>query len=196
MNRKLLTALLATALLLWLVGCSESPSQPADEEVLNLDSEFGGYTAEAESPGFGDNDLLGEEATVVEYSDEILASPEVDSVISDPRSVYYHLRAVWGRLCYDSTVTTVTDWSGTLNVPGGVDTGVSNEMSEEEAVGPILSLIVGQPVESNVDLCDKVLQIPGMPTRWVNGAIDRTLLKQLSEEGYIGQAGGLITAAS
>ena len=82
------------------------------------------------------------------------------------------------------------------NVPGGVDTGVSNEMSEEEAVGPILSLIVGQPVEANVDLCDKVLQIPGMPTRWVNGAIDRTLLKQLSEEGYIGQAKGLITAAS
>ena len=121
MNRKLLTALLATSLLMWLVGCSESPTQTADEEVLNLNSEFGGYTTEAENPGFGDNDLLGEEATEVEYNnDEMLASPEVDSVISDPRSSYYHLRAVWGRLLYDSTVTTVTDWGGTLNVPGGV----------------------------------------------------------------------------
>ncbi|MFQ6008234.1 MAG: hypothetical protein ACE5K8_04705, partial [Candidatus Zixiibacteriota bacterium] len=44
-----------------------------------------------------------------------------DSVISDLQSGYYHMRIVWGRLHYDSTVTEVTDWTGSLSVSRGIE---------------------------------------------------------------------------
>jgi hypothetical protein len=120
MIRNTLALVMAVALISWAIGCSESPTQSTDES-LNLDSEFGGYTATPESPGFGDTDLLDEAASDEEYNDEILTSPEVDSIIANPEAGFYHMRIVWGRLRYDSNVTQVTDWTGSLSISRGVE---------------------------------------------------------------------------
>jgi len=120
--RNLLTPLMmVVTLLFWANGCSDSPIEPGASENLNLEDEFGGYTASMENPGFGDPELVDEAASDTVYNDEILASPEVGTIISCPRTGYYHLRAVWGRLCYDSVVTEVTDWTGSLSVSCGVE---------------------------------------------------------------------------
>ena len=111
---------MAVTLLIWVAGCSETPNEPA-KETLNLEDEFGGYTATPESPGFGDSDLLVESASDGQFEDEILTSAVLDSVISNPQSGYYHIRIVWGRLRYDSTVTEVTDWTGSLSVSRGIE---------------------------------------------------------------------------
>lgn len=122
MIRNLLTPLMiVVTLLFWANGCSDSPIEPGASENLNLEDEFGGYTALTENPGFGDPELVDEAASDTVYNDEILTSPEVGAVISCPRTDYYHLRAVWGRLRYDSAVTEVTDWTGSLSVSRGVE---------------------------------------------------------------------------
>ncbi len=122
MKRYLLAPLMIVALLFWVSGCSENPTDSTPSSTtLNLDDEFGGYTASMESPGFGDPDLLSETEGDEEYNDEVLTDPEVDSVIANPVAEYYHLRAVWGRLCYDSTVTEVTDWTGSLTITRGAE---------------------------------------------------------------------------
>lgn len=120
MIRKLLAPIFIVTLILWTGGCSESPTEPASGN-LNLEDEFGGYSASPESPGFGNPDLVDEAEGDVEYEDEILASPETDSIISCPATGYYHLRVIWGRLCYDSSVTEITDWTGALTVSRGVE---------------------------------------------------------------------------
>jgi hypothetical protein len=120
MIRNVLVSLMVLALVLWGYGCSNKPAEPVKEN-LNLEDKFGGYTASPESPGFGETDLLDEAASDEEFTDKVLTSPEIDSVISDPQSRYYHIRIVWGQLCYDSSVTEVTDWTGSLSVSRGVE---------------------------------------------------------------------------
>ncbi len=121
MIRKLPTPLvMIIALLVWASGCSDNPAEPGASGDLNLEDEFGGYTAATENPGFGDPALLDEAASDTAYNDEILASPEADAVIGCPRTGYYHLRAVWGHLRYDSAITEITDWTGSLSVSHGV----------------------------------------------------------------------------
>lgn len=83
--------------------------------------QFGGYTATNESPAFGDTTLAAASSGEEDYSDPIAASPAVDSLMTNPDAGFFHLRIVWGRLEYDSTVTTVTDWSGSLSVTRGVE---------------------------------------------------------------------------
>ncbi len=121
MIRKLLVSVFALTAMLRLAGCSNNPSEPSTLQELNLEDEFGGYTALAESAGFGDTDLLEEAGKDEEFSDPMLLSPLVDSVVSDPHSGYYHLRVVWGKLRYDSTITRSTDWTGSLSVTRGVE---------------------------------------------------------------------------
>jgi hypothetical protein len=120
MIRNVLLSLIALALILWSIGCSENPSEPVNENP-NLEDEFGGYTATPESPGFGETNLLEEAADDEEFEDDILSSPDVNAAISDPQSGYYHMRIVWGQLRYDSTVTEVTDWTGSLSMSRGVE---------------------------------------------------------------------------
>ncbi len=121
MVRKLFFPLAVVATIFWGIGCSENPVDENGSTDLNLDSEFGGYTASVETPGFGDASLTDEEGANVEYDDPILFVPVVDSLVSDPDAGVYHLRIVWGRLCYDSTVTTATDWSGSLTISRGAE---------------------------------------------------------------------------
>jgi len=122
MTRKLLFPLMAVILLLWAVGCSDNgASSDLNQGELNLDDEFGGYTTKPESPGFGDDDLINEASSDQEFDDQMLVSPDVATIVQEPEAGYYHLRAVWGRLRYDSTVSEVTDWTGSLTISEGAE---------------------------------------------------------------------------
>lgn len=120
MLRKLLLPVLAIALL-WAVGCSDNATSPDDTQTFDLNAKFGGFTATSESPGFGDSDLLGEASEEEDFDDPLLLTPAVDSLIADPDAGFFHFRVVWGRLTYDSTVTEVTDWSGSLTISRGAE---------------------------------------------------------------------------
>jgi len=120
MKRHLLTSLALTALVLFAIGCSEQATEP-DTGGLNLVDEFGGFTATSEQPAFGDGELQDEADQEVDYNDPMLASAPVDSLVNDPDAGLFHLRVVWGRLEYDSTVTTMTDWTGSLTISRGAE---------------------------------------------------------------------------
>jgi len=119
MIRKLVLPLLMLTLMLWVVGCSTGPSQNDVTETPNIEEEFGGYLPTSESPGFGDTELLAEDEAETEVQDDMLSEPAVAALVEDPESGMFHFRAVWGQLRYDSTVTKVTDWTGTLTISRG-----------------------------------------------------------------------------
>ena len=120
MYRKLLTITMLSALLVWAIGCSESPTETDSlVENLNLNDPTGGYQATDELPGFGDSDLLDGTNSGEEYDDPILLSGAVDSIIADSATGYFHLRVLWGQMELDSTVTELTDWTGSLTVSRG-----------------------------------------------------------------------------
>jgi hypothetical protein len=107
----------AAAGVLFLAGCSDSPTEPADQSI----TEFGGYTATTEAPAFNDPALVASSAQEVQFDDPIASSPDVQALLADPEAGVYHLRVVWGQLRYDSTVTTPTDWSGSLKISRGAE---------------------------------------------------------------------------
>ncbi len=106
----------AMAFLLILAGCSkDSPVTPTADTV----GDVGGYTATDEAPAFGDPDLIAAAEGEVEYTDPVATTPPVQTLLGDPEAGFYHLRAVWGRLRYDSTVVTPTDWAGSVTISRG-----------------------------------------------------------------------------
>lgn len=111
-------ALMLSAVL-FVASCSDNP---ADSENQNSAADFGGLTATDEAPAFGDPafvslaaDLSGEQV-----SDQILVddsgAAEMDR---DPAIGRFALRVIWGKPHLDSTVTSATDWSGSLSVSRG-----------------------------------------------------------------------------
>ncbi|MEW5993931.1 MAG: hypothetical protein AB1744_06000, partial [Candidatus Zixiibacteriota bacterium] len=67
---RLLVMVLAVAVPALMVGCSKSLVEPQKNgQDLNLEDEFGGYSACTESPGFGDPDLLATQAAASEFAD-------------------------------------------------------------------------------------------------------------------------------
>lgn len=121
MNRTLTLLILLLVTALWFVGCSDKPTDTSTQAKFDLNDDFGGYTATAETPGFGDQTLMGEAAEDVSYNDPMLQLSETDSIVSDPDAGFFHFRAVWGQLTYDSMVTTPTDWSGSLTITRGLE---------------------------------------------------------------------------
>jgi len=120
MLKRIALPLFAAALLVWAVGCSDSPAEPQTEADLpNLNEDFGGYTATDEAPGFGDPDLVAMEGEEAEVDDEILNSGQMQDWLVNPRVLSFHFRALWGQLTYDSTVTTPTSWDGSLTLSRG-----------------------------------------------------------------------------
>ncbi len=68
------------------------------------------------------------------------------------------------------------------------------ELTEDEAIAPMLVILNGQLVEASPMLCNQILDnVQGLPTKWVQAAIDGSLLRQLGEAGHIGQSAGKIT---
>jgi len=109
-----------------LAGClgDSNPSSPGNTgdtggefENLDLSSETGGYTQDAESPHFGDPILLkieGEEEDALDMGllDEV-------SLEASPSFDVHFLRIVWGMLEGDSSNTVETDWSGSITLLRG-----------------------------------------------------------------------------
>jgi len=118
MAKRFLFILLVLALMIWAAGCSDDPTSTAAPEN-SLSDDFGGYTATNEAPGFGDPILLAAVEGEAEVEDPLLAVPSVAAMVNDVQYGLFHFRAVWGRLEYDSTVTTETDWTGSLTVNAG-----------------------------------------------------------------------------
>jgi len=110
--------LLGAMLMIWAVGCSDNPTSTAGDSP-SLADEFGGYTATDETSAFGDSELLTAEGEEEEIDDPILSSPSVQELANDVDAGMFHFRAVWGRIPYDSTVTEVTDWTGSLTISRG-----------------------------------------------------------------------------
>ena len=100
-------------------GCSENPTETQATPQLNLDSEFGGYTATDENFAFDDAVLMSESADDVDYGDPLMVNPVLDSLRNHPHAGRYHLRIVWGQLRFDSTHTDITDWTGSLAITHG-----------------------------------------------------------------------------
>ena len=113
--------MLMLAAMIFAVGCSntDTPSEPAATDNTNLTDEFGGYTASAEAPAFGDTELLAAEGEEVAVNDELESSPDVATLADDPEADLFCIRAVWGQLRYDSTHVDATDWTGSFTASSG-----------------------------------------------------------------------------
>ena len=96
MTKRILLPLMAVALLLFVVGCSDNPSQPDATDEPNLSDEFGGYTTADEQPGFGDPELIASTEDEVEVADVMGSSPDVQAMEDDPDAGWFHFRAIWG----------------------------------------------------------------------------------------------------
>lgn len=123
-SMQMLLALLALPLFLLAAGCGEnSPADtngtPGEEENLDLESEFGGYTATDEGVAFGDEDLAKEADDGEPADDPVEDEPEVQQLRDRLATNAYYLRIAWGMLEGDSSVTEPTDWSGSLRLDTG-----------------------------------------------------------------------------
>ena len=122
MLRKFFIALLPAVILLGMVGCSDTSTEPdRSENTISFEDEFGGYDNSSEPVAFGDAALLAAASEEQDYDDPMLANTEVDSMFVDPEAGLYRIWAVWGQLEYDSSFTTPTDWSGSLSITRGAE---------------------------------------------------------------------------
>jgi hypothetical protein len=120
MNRSVLFALVAIALITAFAGCSKNPAEPSATNAagLNLNTPTGGYTSSNEAPGFGDPILDPALSGEKPYADPMYDST-VDSMRSNLAVDWYHFRAQWGHLVPDTAESTWTDWSGSLTINRG-----------------------------------------------------------------------------
>lgn len=121
MLRNLLLTTLIFGLFGFLAGCGEDTTSPSNDDLTTAMQEFGGYMPTDESAAFGDPVLLDEMDADKIYNDEFAASPAVDSIIDESIDGAYMLRILWGSLLYDSTITDLTDWSGSLTISRGAE---------------------------------------------------------------------------
>jgi hypothetical protein len=126
-NLKFLTvvcvAFLSTAFLVG--GCifdSSKKISGTDSQVTvpDLEEEFGGYTSTDEAPGFGDPEILNDFEEDQDVVDLLSTDPKIAEYMEDSLVEVYFLRITWGRLDLDTTVTTVTDWSGLAQIDKGI----------------------------------------------------------------------------
>lgn len=117
--RNTLIFLVSSLLLAMLMaGCGDSTTKNDTTGDTNLTDSFGGYKPTAESPAFGDSELMdmpgGEDA-----DDPTGASTLVDSLNEPGRADVYSVELAWGHLQFDSIETVITDWSGSLSLERG-----------------------------------------------------------------------------
>jgi hypothetical protein len=75
-----------------------------------------------ELPAFGDDLLAADLAADTEINDQLLLSPSVDSIIDRSEgSGAYALRIIWGSLECDTTISELTDWTGSLSISRGAE---------------------------------------------------------------------------
>ncbi|UCE25596.1 MAG: hypothetical protein JSU74_06000 [Candidatus Zixiibacteriota bacterium] len=114
--------LLILSLLFWILGCSDSATDPDQGSgTFNLNDQFGSFTDSDEELAFDDPRLLALASDDETYDDPILSTAGMNSLLADDESGFYHLRIVWGRLYFDTSATKVTDWSGSLAINRGAE---------------------------------------------------------------------------
>ncbi len=88
-------------------------------EVPDLEDEFGGYKPTDEAPAFGDPEILNDFGEDQEVEDLLSTDPQVARDMEDSLVVVYFLRITWGRLEWDTTASSVIDWSGKAQIDKG-----------------------------------------------------------------------------
>ncbi len=88
-------------------------------QVPDLEDELGGYKPTNEAPAFGDPEISNEYGEDQDGADLLSTDPQIAAYIEDSLADVYFLRITWGRLDLDTTVTTVTDWSGSAQIDKG-----------------------------------------------------------------------------
>jgi hypothetical protein len=91
----------------------------AEVEVPDLEEEFGGYRPTDEAPGFGDPGMLQEFGEDEEVADLLQNDPQLAEDIGNSLVEVYFLRITWGNLQWDTTSTTLLDWSGSAQIDKG-----------------------------------------------------------------------------
>lgn len=103
----------------FVTNCSDNP---ADSENQSSVTDFGGLTATDEAPGFGDPVFasMTAELSGEQVSDPILVNDSGAAAMDrDPAIGRFALRVIWGKPRLDTTVTSATDWSGSISVNRG-----------------------------------------------------------------------------
>lgn len=125
MKRSLLAGLAMLAAVLLIAGCDGLSPGENEGDDNDLSREYGGYTTADEAPGFGDPALVASHPEDTPYTDEVASSPEVRDATRNGWSKFYMLRMVWGNIdnpdtSEDSGSCAVTDWSGSIEIDGGL----------------------------------------------------------------------------
>ena len=107
--------------MLFIGGCEKnSPNEPEQNEITELDKPYGGYSTSDELPAFGDAEMVTEFASDEEAGDVVATDPEFVAGLDSTKVDAYFIRLMWGFLAYDSTATEVIDWSGSATATKGV----------------------------------------------------------------------------
>ncbi len=116
----IITLALTLAGLFILTGCSDnSASTDAEGSLMNMDDFFGGYSPSDEAPAFGDEEISENFPEPEVASSDMNSFDDLTSIQGEPDVSVYSMRILWGMLEYDSTITSLTDWSGSLSIDTG-----------------------------------------------------------------------------
>jgi len=121
MKRYSFYALLVLALMAMMVlgGCSKNSPTATDETMEPIDQEYGGFTTANESPDEFLTEEFVDEDEEQDVDNGILTVPEIETYLDSAGMNIYFVRATWGKLEWDSTATTATDWSGSASINKG-----------------------------------------------------------------------------
>lgn len=178
MIKKIVIGLMVLGTLALAAGCSNDSAIPTTSGTGT--DQFGSYTATNESPAFGDPYLTAATADEQTYSDPLAAVPAVDSLVNNPDAGFFHLRIVWGQLEYDSTMTTPTDWTGSLSVSRGAEILRSTIRFEsgqdyiQPRTDPRLIEWVSQTTVHNDGIAVDIIVPPALPTYDTTMTFDTT----------------------
>ncbi len=123
MKKYLFPLFLSVAVLTMLIigGCSKnSPTDPDNTEVGELDKAYGGYTTADEPPAFGDPDIAEEFGEDEDVDDPVTDNPNFMNLVNSDSVNAYFIHITWGLLEFDSTASEVVNWDGSASVNKGV----------------------------------------------------------------------------
>jgi len=127
-RRHIMTVAILTVVGMWVLpGCNtpfDGSNTDSDlltrDQTVNMDDPYGGLNMADESPNFGDQMLAADYGpeSALEYNDDMANDATVTDLATRVASRRY-MMITWGNLEADSSITFVTDWSGSLCVDNG-----------------------------------------------------------------------------
>lgn len=117
----LLALVLTVSAMLIVGGCQKnSPTEPGQTEITELDKPYGGYSTSDELPAFGDPVMTSDFQDDASINDAVASDPAFVAALDSNKVDAYFIRIVWGLLEYDSTATEAVDFSGSAAITKGV----------------------------------------------------------------------------